>query len=184
MDIYIYIINIYIYNILYNMCVLHTTAICQLSSSLCWQERLLPARSRGWSPTSLPWLIFRIWSYENVCMVRGIIWCFLQTPGSDLFFTSQIPLFWGKHDFQVDWLDAKFHHGKLGKRLSFFEKGFHILEKGVYISEEGRFAAIRRYSPLLCRYSPLLCRYSPLLCRYSPLFAAIIVQFRLPRTAT
>ena len=29
---------------------------------------------------------------------------------------------WGKHDFQVDWLDAKFHHGELGKRLLFFRE--------------------------------------------------------------
>ena len=40
----------------------------------------------------------------------------------DFVFVSQIPLLGGNSDFQVDWLDAKFHHGELGKRLLFFRE--------------------------------------------------------------
>ena len=56
---------------------------------------------------------------------------FLWAVGSFHVFGEKLDLTWvfkskssflRKLAFQVDWLDAKFHHGELGKRLSFFRE--------------------------------------------------------------
>ena len=123
-------IHMNIYNISYHTCVLHTTAICQLSLSVHSQQRLLPAKSRGGSPTSLPWLIFWIWSYGNVPMVRGIILGVRRKSGFDLRFSSQSPGFWEN-------VDLEFIGQMQSSIMSSVAEGFYILEKGVYILEKG-----------------------------------------------
>ena len=69
-------------------------------------------------------------------MVRGIISCFRRKSGFDLRFSSQIPLFQGKPVFQVDWLDAKFHHEQCAKRLLYFrERLLYFGERLLYVGE-------------------------------------------------
>ena len=59
---------------------------------------------------------------------------FWRKSGSDLVFTSQIPLLERKPVCLVDWLDAKFHHGQCGKRLLYFG------ERRLYFGERRLFS--------------------------------------------
>ena len=77
------------------------------------------------------WLFFRNRSYGHVPMDRGIILCFRRKVGFDLFFTSQIQLFWENTDFHFDYLFAKIHHRD-------FRKKALICWRKALISWEGR----------------------------------------------
>ena len=133
MDIYTY---MDIYKILYNTCGLHTTAICQLSLSPHSQQRLLPAKSRGWSTTDLfltnsrdlvlwkcsygPWDHF-MFSANNLILLATR---YRKHHHSDLF-TFQI---------YVQMQSSIMHN--VAKGFYILEKCFYILEKCVYFLEK------------------------------------------------
>ena len=76
-------------------------------------------------------------------MDRGIILGFRRKMESDFVFTSQIQPFGGKPVFQVYWLDAKFHHGELGKKvLIVSRRGFDLFEKGIYFRDSYMYAYV------------------------------------------
>ena len=128
-----------VYKILDNTCVLHTTAICRLSSFLHWQPWLLPAKSQCWSTTDLfltNFLDLVLWkcSYGpwDHFMFSANTWFCLQHV------TKQIPE-WISH-FSNWCTDAKFHHAQCGKRLLYFrERLLNFRDRLLYFWERRLF---------------------------------------------
>ena len=149
MDIYT---HLDIYNISYNTCVLHTTAIWQLSLSVHSQQRLLPAKSQCWSTTDLfstnsrdlvlwkcsygPWDHFMFSANTSILLAKRYK-TKTKNPRLQLMYRCKVP---SCGTWQKAFTCSR-------KAFIFWRKAFIFLRK----ADPPLFAAIRRYSTLIRR---------------------------------